>query len=327
MTLQTFDFTDFMTNIIFVYGTDSYRSGEALREIIVRYKDKNNGDMNCVVLDGASLAPQVLEHHCMSIPFCAPKRLVVVMGALESNNKNIIDLLPDLLPTIPDTTLCVIYEPNDCDKRLTVYKMLLQSALVKHFKPLTPLALRRWCDDHVATRSATITPDARDQLLATTGPDLYRLTNAIETLRAYNPSITKETVSLLVPSAVSSVVFDLIDSVVAHNQQKALSVLDTLRLQGENTFGLFALLAGTYRTCIGIALAHNAGITQPFAIAKTIKAHPFVVSKSLGFVKKTSLTHLVRSLRLFTYYDSAIKHGIMDEVTAFDMLVVALCKT
>lgn len=316
-----------MTNLIFVYGADSYRSGEALRTIIARYKDKNNGDMNYVSLDGATLTPESLERHCMALPLCAPKRLVVIKNILDSKNKNVSEMLTNFIPTIPDTTLCVIYEPNDCDKRLTIFKTLIQTALVKHFEPPSPLALKQHCDEMARQRGATLTPDARDQLLATTGPDLYRLQSELDKLSAYNPTITSHTVSLLVPSSYSHVVFDLIDNVVAHNAHSALSILDRLRGQGENTFGLFALLAGTYRTCIGIALAHKAGIVQPFAIAKAIKAHPFVVSKSLGFVKRTSLAHLVRSFGLFTYYDSAIKRGIIDEITAFDMLIVALCKT
>lgn len=318
---------DFMTNIIFVYGADAYRSGEALRAIIARYKDKNNGDMNCVVLDGTTLTPQIFEHHCMTLPFCAPKRLVVVKGALEAKNKNVIEMLPDFITTIPETTLCVIYEPNECDKRLIVFKTLLRIAIVKHFDPLSPVALKRHCDTMVHARGGMITPDARDQLLATTGPDLYRLGNELNKLCAYNPAITRETVSLLVPSSYSPVVFNLIDTVVAHDQHKALTLLDALRVHGENTFGLFALLAGTYRACIAIALAHKAGITQTPAIAQATKTHPFVVTKSLGFVKRTSWAHLVKSFRLFTYYDSAIKRGIIDEITALDMLIVGLCKT
>lgn len=312
-----------MNNIILIHGPDSYRSFQALKEIKRRYLEKNN-DLNLIIFEGADLMPNQLTSALNAQPFLSSKRLIIIKNLLAAKNTAAYEALLANLTTVTASTLLVIYEVGEIDQRLKILKELKKIALDKEFPFLSPYGLRQQIDSWCAMRNATITRAARDQLAIIVDNDLWRLRHELDKLIDYNPAITQETVALLINNAQTITVFELLDAIQAGERQMALRKLDKLKQQGENSLGLLALIAGSYRNLISLLLAQKIGLARSFAMAQKLKLHPFVVSKTLPLLKKYTLEKLLICYRYFTDYDAAIKRGIIDEESALDLLVARL---
>lgn len=312
-----------MNNLIFIYGEDNYRSYQTLKEIKLRFIQKNT-DFNLVELQGKEISPKILESQISSVPLFSDKRMIIVRNLYLSKNKFIQEIL-GILPSLPESTLLVIYESGLPDQRLSIFKNLIKIANVKKIDRLNETQLQTFINDYLRSQNATIEPDAMQLLGVNFGEDLWALTNELDKLITYNSKITVENINLLSLTAQNTIIFKLIDQIVAGETYQVLSTLDALRRQGEENLLILGLITSTFRNLATIYLAQKNGLAK-FNLAKVLKIHPFVVAKSSEILVKLNLTSLVVIYENLVSIDSSIKTGKIDSEAGLDLLVVKLSK-
>ena len=73
--------------IIYIYGEDTFRSRNYLKQQVERFKkERDPQGMNVVVLDGQKVESRRLWNEITAAPFLAEKRLVIVQNILSSKD-------------------------------------------------------------------------------------------------------------------------------------------------------------------------------------------------------------------------------------------------
>lgn len=340
--------------ILFLYGEDTYRLKQKIKEMKEKYISASLGDTNLVVLEGKTVEYNEISRQVLAFPFLAKSRLVIIENLIKESKKDIVEKVIELLPKVPESTILVFVEEGKPDKRTALFKKLSKEK-AQEFVPFDEIELNRWIQKEVEERGGTIEPDAIAKLTEYVGNDLWRLANEIDKLTAYSQNlansgqptadslenkktkkplavgreplakISSEAIEILVRPQIESNVFNLIDSVGAKNQQQSLRELHQLLDAGQNELYILSMIVYQFRNLLIVRDFIERGTSNQWDIAKKAGLHPFVAGKTLNLARNYSIDSLKNIYSTLLEQDIAIKTGQIDPKTALDLLVIKLC--
>ncbi len=309
--------------ILFMYGEDTYRLKQKIREMKEKYISSSLGDTNLAVLDGKTVKADDIIRQALAFPFLAKSRLVIVENLLIEGKKEEQEKIGEFLGKNPETTVLVFAEAGKPDKRTSLFKKLSKEK-AQEFKPLEESGIKVWIRDEVARTGGEIAPPAVDKLFEYVGADLWRLSNEIQKLLTYNQKISVKNIELLVKPDVQSDIFVLIDAIASRQSKKALHELHQLLDNGENELYILTMIVYQYRNLLVVKDMVDRGAVSQYEIAKRAGIHPFVAGKSLNLVRNYSMDELKNIYADLLEQDLAIKTGQMQPKTALDLLICRL---
>ena len=273
-------------------------------------------DMGLERLDGEEVSYDRILEAAQSIPFLVERKLVVLKSA--SLNKEFTERFDEFLDSVSEST-DVLLEEGKLDKRTSFYKQLQKKTEFTDFKILDANGLVRFAGEYTRQQGGVIsTGDAR-YLIERVGLNQQTVQNEIDKLVLYEPKITKETIDLLTEKLPQSRVFDLLDAAFSGNIARTLELYRDQRAQGVEPQLIVGMLVWQLYIFAVVKSARDRSIEE---IAKQTKINPFVVSKSLGVVKKMSFLRLrelisalreldVRSKTEGVVLDDALQHFLL----------------
>jgi DNA polymerase-3 subunit delta len=235
-----------------------------------------------------------------------------------SANKQFVEKAETLLNEVPETTTVLLVEPK-LDKRSSYYKYLKKSTDYQEYSELDAAGLARWLVVAAQERGGTLKPANAAFLINRVGLNQQMLSNELDKLLLYSPTITHESISLLTESTPQSTVFELLDAAFAGNTARALQLYAEQRALKVEPQQIIAMLAWQLHI---VALIKAAGDRSPETIATEAKVSPYVVKKSMTMARKLSLktlkeliAHLLeidqRSKRETFNIDDALQHFLL----------------
>lgn len=312
--------------ILFFYGTDSYRIFQQVKKIKEKFISASLGDTNLVILSAKETAFDEFARQVLAMPFLSKTRLVVVENILSEGNKALQEKVGEYLNKIPKTTVLVFSESKP-DKRLSLYKKLIKADKVQEFAPLEDDYLRKYIKKEIETQGGSIEPNAINKLVEYVGSDLWRMSNEIDKLIAYNKQITTKNIDLLVKSKVESDVFALIDAIGQKNLKKALFEYQKLLDSGENELYILSMIVYQYRNMLILKdLTERENNNSPYQLAKISGVHPYVAQKIVPQLRNFDLCELKKSYRTLLNFDIALKTGKMENRAGLTLLIIKLVK-
>lgn len=320
--------------LIFLYGADVYRSTEKLRALKNTYFEKNRSGTDLSVLDyGNSSANHDLESMLGAQGLFSNKQLVIVQEALSSasleKQKELVTFLKtkDHLLTDADTIL-IFFEAGTPKKSLALFKFLATKAKKQEFAPLEGAKLSQWALSFASKLAPEInfSKAALDLLLASTGNDLFMLSNEINKLVNFKNAgeISVEDVRLLVKSRVDSTMFETIEALASGNKAQALRLFHEQIAKGEDVFYILSMYTYQIRTLLKIGDFFWQGLTSAPQIAQASGLHPYVVQKSLAQIRNLSEAKTKQMLRELAEIDFNAKTGKIDPILALDTFIVSI---
>ena len=273
-------------------------------------------DMGLERLDGEEVSYDRILEAAQSIPFLVERKLVVLKSA--SLNKEFTERFDEFFDSVSEST-DVLLEEGKLDKRTSFYKQLQKKTEFTDFKILDANGLVRFAGEYTRQQGGVIsTGDAR-YLIERVGLNQQTVQNEIDKLVLYEPKITKETIDLLTEKLPQSRVFDLLDAAFSGNIARTLELYRDQRAQGVEPQLIVGMLVWQLYIFAVVKSARDRSIEE---IAKQTKINPFVVSKSLGVVKKMSFLRLrelisalreldVRSKTEGVVLDDALQHFLL----------------
>ena len=325
--------------VYILYGDDDFSIKEYLRKIIEDIGGEDLIANNVTSLDGQGVSLQQLCAICDTVPFLAPKRLVIVDGLLSRFEKQdggrkqpSVDLgkaIVDYLNRMPESTVLVLID-RKVKKNNALLVAIAPYADVREFNPLYDESLKRWIHSRVARSGHTISPPAIHLLADLIGNNLWMVSNEIEKLCTYTGSrrIEEEDIRLLVSDAQEANVFTMVDAVLAGNTKIATKLLHDLEEDGTAPPYLLYMITRQFRMVIQCKdllqqkraipeIGKSLGIKSEYAMQKTIKQAKAYSLDQLCYVYKTLLDT-----------DVSIKTGKLrgdKGELALDLLVNELC--
>ncbi|MBI4099073.1 DNA polymerase III subunit delta [Candidatus Parcubacteria bacterium] len=322
--------------VIILSGSDTFRSREKLRRIMLQYQQKFPAALGLVRLTGEEMNRVDPVEALRGNSLFRHKRLVVLERPHESSAEVQTRLAQSLgsQELIDSTdTIAVLWCAGALKKDSDFEKLAARrSVQAESFDSLEGPAVKRWVAKYVSERGAAIEPAAVAALVDTAGNDTWRLAAELEKLAAYceGRPITAADVAVLVARPEMPQTFALADAVARRDRARALELLHQHLAAGDSPQALVGMIGYALRTLL---LVVSAGPDQPTAVlAKTLELHPFVVTKARQQVSTRGAhgftpPEIGQAVRLLADTDWYMKTGRIEPELALERFVVSVTRS
>ncbi len=332
-----------------LFGEDDFSLREALTGIKGGLGDEAMVATNTTVLQGQNTTPEQLIATCDTVPFLAPKRLVIVEGLLglfeqRDKAKHAPKLegsgwlsLKGYVEHMPESTVLVLID-SKLKKSNPLLKELAPRATVKEFRPpFIPAKgiqksdqLYNWMQSRASKSGGSISLAAARLLANLIGSNLWLLSGEIDKLCLYTlgRTIEENDVGLLVAEVREFTVFSMIDAILEHRSAAATKLLHRLEDGGAAPPYLLFMITRQFRLVTQAKhllrqrrkhaeIGHSLALTSEYALQKTIEQ-----------AKAYSMERLKQIYRKLLDTDISIKTGRFKGdkgELALDLLISELC--
>ncbi len=315
--------------ILFLYGEDTYRSRQYLRQSIEQFKKQRDPQgYNVVFLDGKKEPLSKLVAEMKSSPFLAEKRMILIENVLANGDKTLLAALTEIVEDnkLPESNVIIFWQGEPLCKVKEAKELqaqLLKLKFAQEFSVLTGPKLHEWIKKEFEKNKVTIEPAALD-FLAFNAADMWQLHSLVEQLSAYrmNAAVTQADVALFLDTKTDDNVFNLIEALIHSDKRKAYQLLYGQREAGQEDGKLFGLLVWQFRILLSMveALDRDPALTSD-ALAGLLKIHPFVAKKNLAAARRFRLPEITRAYRELLDIDIKTKTGQGDQGMMIDVFV------
>lgn len=304
--------------IIFLYGTDTYRSKEELRKMIEKNKQANADWLDFIRIGASDREVEIskeLRQAIDTVSMFSSKKMVIIENVFDLNQESQEEILElfKKRKIESDKDITIIFWAEEADGDL--FKYLKSKAECKEYKLLKEAELKKWIKDFVVQHSGSIDNLAANKLVEWIGGDLWRMSNELNKLLAYNKTIRLENVELLIKPEIDLNIFEMVDAIGHKNKTKALQLFNQHLKDGTDEYYLLSMIVYQIRNLIKV---------------KTTKAiellglNPFVVRKSSQQSEKFTFEELKKIYHRLMTIDFESKLGKTDVKIALEKLIIEL---
>ncbi|HUW72171.1 MAG TPA: DNA polymerase III subunit delta [Candidatus Humimicrobiaceae bacterium] len=310
--------------IIFLYGQDSYRSHQKLKEIIEYYKKIHKGGLDLRYFDDENLNFQEFKNDIETYSIFREKKLIVLKGVFDDKDFQE-EFLKQRKKFINSDNTILIYEKKELEKNNPFLEFLKKKSKSQEFQPLEGQRLKNWVkkelkDYQASCRQKTdigqikIEEKALDRLMYFVGNNLWQMSNEVKKLANYkNKGVIKiEDVELLVRPEIELDIFKTIDAMALRDKKQALGLLRKHLEKGDAPLYLLAMINFQLRNLLTIKSGAK------------LSAHPYVVRKTIQQARNFSLGELKKIYQKIFQADLDIKTGKIEPEAALDLLVAEI---
>ena len=312
--------------IIFLYGQDSYRINQKLKEITLGYKSKNPSGFNLVTFDLSENKIEDLFEAVKSRSFIPEKKLIIAKSIFSNKNdsESILEFLKHQnISSEEDIILILIHFGDSLKNKLFEY-LAKKPNQSQNFKPLKDYEVKDWAKKFLDSFDIELTGEAMNFLISNCDCDLWRLNSEIRKIADFSAQggstsggkikgvVSKSQVEELTIPDLEHNIFELTDALLRKNKIKALRALHEAMDNGEKPTELLGLLAWQVRNL----LRFKTGATP-----SQLKLHPLVLGKLKESEKVFSTEELNAFLSNIIDLDLAFKTTDINEKTALSILI------
>jgi len=327
--------------IIFLYGEDTFRSRQKLKELKDRFTrevDKSGGSI--VNLAGESLSVETLSETIGARSLFARKRMIIIENIFNNKSDKILEKLFDYLKKQTgkkektEDNVIIFWDETSGAKleKNKLFKFLSEQQYAQNFKKLSNTETATWIKKELSAREAKIKPQAVLNLASMFGSDLWQLHNEIDKLVNFKKAqllpeseavINEEDVESLSRGNVDANIFALTDAIGNKNKALAVKLLEQEIEAGVAEQYLLTMVVRQFKILLQVKEATEVGMS-PRKMTSQLHLHPYVVQKCSAQVRSFSMPLLKNIFSGLLEIDKAIKSGQGDFKSALDLMIVKI---
>jgi DNA polymerase-3 subunit delta len=262
-----------------------------------------------------------------TMPMMARRRLVVAKGLDEVKAPDLEPLLSYVADPNP-TTCLVLLGGEKLDTRFKVLATLRKAGYLHDFPSLRDRELAGWLAREARQRKVALDSDAATALAEIAGPDLGRLSQALEQLTLYvgeGKRVRLEDVEELIAETRQRGVFELTKAIGEGNVERALRLLANMQRNREPALRLQFMLVRQLRQIWRAKDLAAAGVPRN-EIAGQVGIAPFFLDDVLAPARRMSHATLERSFGRLYRADRVLKSSRIDPDLVMSKLVQQLAE-
>ncbi len=328
--------------LILLYGQDTYRSRQKLKEIIEQYKKIHKSGLNFKFFEGGPVGKSTASYGAGNLSFedfkgeiftssmFAEKKLFILEN-IFSNEEFKENFLKNSKKFILSHNLILFYEDKEISEADKLLKLIKKYGKVQKFEFLKGKILRNWIEKEIEQYNTIVTPEIIEKLINFVGSDSWQLSNEIKKLVSYckNKVIKEKDIELLIKPKIETDIFKTIDAIASKNKKQALELLHKHLEKGDPPLYLLSMINFQFRNLLMVKSyqlrdSFNANYGNLRILSGKLGLHPFVIKKSIEQAKKFSLEELKKIYQKIFQADLDIKTGRLDPQTALDLLITEI---
>jgi len=306
--------------IIFLYGQDTYRSRQKLKEIVEHYKKIHKSGLNLKYFDGKDLNfSDFLEKMRQSSMF-KEKKLAILKDAF-SNSEFKENFLKEGKKFVESGNIFLFYETRQISEGDPLFLFFKKYSRSQGFESLGGQKLRNWVKKEFEKygKNRRIEEGALEKLIEFVGNDLWQMANEIKKLSSYKKeenSVNLSDIKLLIEPKVETDIFKTIDAIALKDKRRALQLLKAHLRKGDSPQYLFSMINFQFRNLL-MAKSNQMSYEK-------LRLHPYLLRKTIQLARKFSLEELKKIYRKIFQIDLAMKTGKIEPEMALDLLITEL---
>lgn len=298
-------------------GSNQYALSQKLAELKNDFVSQY-GDSGVEQYRGEQLDAEGLGGLLMGVSLFATNRFVVIKDL--SQNKPVAVKLIELIKQVPEEVHVVLIE-SQVDKRTAFFKMLKKEAETLEFSEPDERELSGWISDYVKNAGGSISTQDASLLVQYVGVDQLRLQNELDKLLAFDSNISKETITRLVEKRPEDTIFQLLDSALSGQTNRALQILEELEAAHEDPYQIANMLIWQAHI---LAIAASSQNQPDPEVAKAAKINPFVLKKSKALANRLSVAGVNAVLNRVAQLDKQLKTSASQPWNLLEATIVAI---
>lgn len=303
-----------------LFGAEDYlkrQYRDKLAEALVDTEDT----MNYNYFEGNNFQLQAVLDIGETLPFFADKRVLV----LENSGlfKKTPEEIEKRLEQFPDSTH-VIFVEKEVDKRSRLYKWIGKHGYASELNTPDEKMLITWVKGLCRAEGKQIEDSAIFYFVEHMGTDMLLLKNELEKLFCYryeSERITVEDIREVCVSQASDKMFEMLDAIGVHNQDKALLLYHDLLALREPAMRVLYMLTRHFHILMQVSVLMSEGKDNK-GMAAACGIPPFSVKKYAAQAGKYSYERLKNMVEKCQATDQGIKTGMVQDVVGVELLIV-----
>lgn len=278
----------------------------------------DSGDLGYEIVDGEEADTQRITEAIQSLPFLAPKKLIVLKN--PSAQKQFAEQIEGLLASVPETNDVILIEPK-IDKRSSYFKVLKAKTEYKEFKVPDMYKLNNWVVQYAKDQEGSIDAGDAQYLVDRIGPNQQLLAVEIDKLLTHNHRISRDDIDSLTEPTPTSTIFELLDAAFAGRLKKVSQLYSEQRVLKVEPQQIMALIAWQLHA---LALVKVAGERSVDDIASISKLNPFVIRKTQQLARQLTLAEVKDLINRALRLDVRLKTESIDADEALQHFLLTL---
>ncbi|MDD5290356.1 MAG: DNA polymerase III subunit delta [Patescibacteria group bacterium] len=310
--------------IYFLYGPDTYRLREKLKEIIAKHGA--GFEVERALANELELG-EITSRFGANTLFATKKFLVVegVLGKSFHYKEEFLKFLQNL--NFPQNEFLIFVE-EEADKRTALFKYLEKNTNeVYEFETLKGSEMEAWMTKKIAELGLKISRNNIQKISTAVLNDTWLAAQELQKLAAYagDKEISGEEINALVMGRAGDKIFELTDAIVEKDKPAALALLKNQMAGDDSEIRLLSMIIRQFRIMLQIKSMVEAGnALDKYAMGRSLGIHHYAVQKTLPLVKKYSLDELKKIYRKLLEIDVKMKSSRVSKEALLDMFVMEL---
>ncbi len=309
--------------LILLYGEDTYRSRQKLKEIVEEYKAKHESGLSLAVFRDGDLNLDKVREKIEAVSMFDEKKLIILEDLFQNkkNQEDFFNYAKKIKLKDNQDIVIVIHQEG----KLAISPFKNKLSMLESFESLKGTSLTNWVKKEFEKNNVRVNPEVIKKLTAYVGSDLWQMSSEVNKLASFgkDKEINQDDVDLLVKASFDTNIFKTLDALAQKDKRTALKLIHQHLNQGEDQFYLFSMLVYQVRTLLKLKDLIEKG-TPYYNLAKASGLHPYVVKKSSSQLRNFSLEGLKKIYQRLLDIDFKVKAGLLDSPTAMDLLVAEI---
>jgi DNA polymerase-3 subunit delta len=278
-------------------------------------------------LKETGLAAALTTARTMPMMMAAGGRRMVVGKGIDEIKADLLEPLAAYVDD-PNPSACLVLVGDKIDVRFRAFAALRKAGFLHVFAPLRDQALGGWLRGEARARGIAIEADAATALTELAGPELGRLSQALDQLALYagvGRPVTLEHVEELVAETRQRNIFELTKAIGAGDVERSLRLLANMLRNREPALRIQFMLARQLRQIWRAKELAAAGASRP-EMAAAVGISPYFLDDVLVPARRMSAAALGRAFERLYRTDLALKSSRVDADLLVSRLVQALAE-
>lgn len=334
--------------LIFLYGADSFRQHENLRELKDKFqREVDQFGMSIEELDGEKLTVTKLSELAGAVSMFTRKRLIIIDRLFKQKVELGFMAIAEYLQkqAAGDHIFILLHEAEESafapgkGEKLPKYKQgfydwCAKQPLSRHFPKLGQAELINWLKKRVESRGGQISNDAVATLMAYTTGDLWQLDGELDKLvnlklgqqaagEAEIFKIEMADVKAVVQGNFSEHIFALIDAIGERNKSRATKLLEEELLAGQAPEQILAMILRQYKMILSVRDGLERGINEK-ELEREMKMNGYVMKKVSAQAKLYTVATLKTIFANLIKLEQQFKTGKIDLITGLNLFLAKM---